>query len=111
MKKLWIDDIRLPPEGWDWAKTSKEALAMVRTREYDEISFDHDLGGEDTSYPVVVALEDGSKFGYYETPIKWHIHSMNPVGRDRLKEGLRQCDKYWEELRLFREKGIYPKDK
>lgn len=43
--KLWIDDIRTPPDGWEWAKTSKEAIDVIDNNEVSHISFDHDLGG------------------------------------------------------------------
>jgi hypothetical protein len=29
MKNLWIDDIRVAPDGWMWAKTSQEAIAAI----------------------------------------------------------------------------------
>ncbi len=43
---LWIDDIRLPPDGWLWAKTSREAIDFLNDPNPDirVIQFDHDLG-------------------------------------------------------------------
>ena len=51
--KLWIDDIRKAPSGWVWVKTSTEAIKMLLSRPIEEISFDHDLGGEDTASRIL----------------------------------------------------------
>lgn len=82
--KLWIDDIRTPPDdSWDWMTTSNSAIAYMQMY-LDEgmmsvprhiISFDHDLGGDDTSRPVVIwMIENNFKFDFYD------VHSANPVG-------------------------------
>ncbi|MGV8875505.1 MAG: cyclic-phosphate processing receiver domain-containing protein [Rhodococcus sp. (in: high G+C Gram-positive bacteria)] len=47
--KLWVDDLRLPPEGWEWAKTSREAITALSSSDVSELSLDHDLGGDDTT--------------------------------------------------------------
>lgn len=82
--KLWIDDIREPPdETWEWVTTSEAAIAtldyfssegMLWVRR-EVVSFDHDLGGDDTSRPVVIwMIENGVHFNQYR------VHSANPVG-------------------------------
>ena len=95
--KLWIDDIRVAPEGWLWAKSSKEALAMLNDPKLiiDEISFDHDLGGDDTTIPVAEFLEEIAYERQDTFPwVKWHIHSANPIGARNLRRILEQMDKY-----------------
>ncbi|MBC9705802.1 MAG: hypothetical protein H9W81_12695 [Enterococcus sp.] len=78
--KLWIDDIRTPPAGYDWAKTSAEAITYLENNNPTHISFDHDLGGDDTSRKVVLWLcEHEDKW-----PSSASIHSMNPIGREWL---------------------------
>lgn len=80
-QNLWIDDIRLPPTGYLWAKTSQEAIAIIDAHDaFAHISFDHDLGGDDTSRKVVLWLcENDSKW-----PDSASVHSMNPIGREWL---------------------------
>ena|SRR6185503_8226688 len=98
MKRLWIDDLRPPPDDddvWDWAKSSAEAFQLMDMQEYDEISFDHDLGGDDTSMPVARFIEEQAHEGKAAPP-KWTVHSANPVGRDNLKATLASADAYWE---------------
>jgi hypothetical protein len=82
--RLWIDDVREPPDDtWEWVTTSEAAIATLDffsspgmlwcPREI--ISFDHDLGGDDTTRPVVLwMIEHGVRFDNYR------VHSSNPVG-------------------------------
>ena len=32
--KLWLDDVRKPPEGWAWAKTADEAIELLEAGEW-----------------------------------------------------------------------------
>ena len=95
MPKLWIDDLREPPdEDWCWAKTSGVAISCLLIGPVTEISFDHDLGGDDTTMSVAKLIEqrahDGAK------PPKWRIHSANPVGRKNLEAALASADRLWD---------------
>ena len=83
--RLWVDDERPAPDGWRWAKTSSEAIGRLAGVYSDdpspvtELSLDHDLGGDDTTRPVVLWLcEHGS------WPETVRVHTANPVGRDWL---------------------------
>ena len=75
--KLWVDDLRAPPSQWLWAKTSQEAIYALSRLEFEEMSLDHDLGGEDTTRAVVLWL--------CEHPDRWprvvRVHTANNVGR------------------------------
>lgn len=43
--KLWLDDIRRPPDSsWLWARTLEDAKLAMKTCEIKEASLDHDLG-------------------------------------------------------------------
>lgn len=79
--KLWVDDLRPAPEGWFWVKSSQEALNLLasETTELSAVSFDHDLGGDDTTRPVALWMAEFEKF-----PPVVHVHTANPVGRDWL---------------------------
>ncbi len=81
--KLWVDDLRTPPPfgtGWSWAKTSAEAIGMLRLWEFEEMSLDHDLGGEDTTRPVVLWLCEHED----RWPRVVRVHTANPPGRSWL---------------------------
>lgn len=73
--RLWIDDLRDPPDGWAWAKTSREAIDTLSGGGVTEISLDHDLGGDDTSRTVVLWMCERD-----EWPAVVRVHSANPVG-------------------------------
>lgn len=83
--KLFIDDVREAPAGWDLALNSTAAIEMLRYRisvgtPYTHVSFDHDLGGDDTTRRVVMWMIKN------EHPvITWNVHSANPVGREWLE--------------------------
>jgi len=97
--KLWLDDIRPPWKygrmGWHWAKTADEAIAFLRTGKVTEASLDHDLSAnatlglpcqEKTGYDVVLWMEANNVF-----PLNGVcIHSLNPVGANRMKLTLRR---------------------
>lgn len=53
------------------------------------ISFDHDLGGDDTSRPVIKYLEEKAFFGKLPD-MELYIHSANPVGREYLESAIQQ---------------------
>ena len=96
--KIWFDDLRPMPEEFDiWIKTSEECMAFIleHSTKIELISFDHDLGGEDTAIPVAKMLE---RLAYFNeiNPIKWRVHSANPEGKRNLIAALRKADEYWE---------------
>lgn len=92
--RLWIDDVRPAPEGWIWVKTSKEAINFIQHNPVTEISFDHDLGEEDTAYDVALYLEEGAILNFTKKVI-WHIHSANPIGRKRIEAAMKSAERFW----------------
>lgn len=41
--RLYVDDIRPTPDGWERARTVTEAIRILDTIEVDELSLDHDI--------------------------------------------------------------------
>lgn len=95
--KLWHDDIRRPPDDtWLWVRTNHDAKALLQTGEFDEVSLDHDLGlheldpdTPDAIYLVGHGEETGLDLVDWMierccVPDKVTVHSMNPVGADRM---------------------------
>lgn len=88
--KIWLDDVREPPDDtWTWAKKSQEAISYLRFSPVPvtEVSLDYDLEGFDTGYPVArylstVVMREG------EPKYIVRIHSMNPVGAERMEHEL-----------------------
>jgi hypothetical protein len=101
--KLWIDDLRTPPDdSWTWAKTSTQALFLLATRKVTEVSFDHDLGGDDTSMRVAQYIERLA-FEGRRAPPKWDVHSQNPVGKENLIKTLASAERYWIKAAMKKE--------
>ena len=91
MLRVWVDDMRPAPAGWTWAKTSAEGIALVP--DADVMSLDHDLGGEDTGYRVLLVIEDRAAEGM-KPPIL-ACHSANPVGRSRMEAAIASIYRVW----------------
>jgi len=86
--KLFIDDERVPvDDGWVIARTSADAIAEIARRGWPTyISFDHDLGGDDTAMAVVNWMLEQVLDGTYQGTIpEFYVHSQNPIGRDKLR--------------------------
>jgi hypothetical protein len=88
LKILVIDDERIL-DGATICKTS-EAGVEALSEYWDEIWLDHDLGGDDTIWPVVYELER-LFFETKQIPVgKIVIHTANSVGGIRLIVALRK---------------------
>jgi hypothetical protein len=98
-KKLWLDDVRKPPFGWEWAKTYEEAVKILQGGDVSLCSLDHDLGEEHyvhlqdphgyeenlkkttlaTGYHVALYMAEQG----IHPPFVW-VHSMNPTGAEAI---------------------------
>ena len=93
--KLWIDDVRPAPEGYEWIKSVNEAIkAIIDTEEQAKIprmidcnfsialiDIDHDAG--DYGPPDYIKVLDWLEETGRNYPI--HIHSMNSVGAENMR--------------------------
>jgi len=115
MEKLWIDDVRTPPDlhdsecsrcalyspciahannptSWEWVKTAAEAKEALATGpRYDVVSFDNDLGtGNGEGYQIADWLEAKVHMGIVLAPKLCKVHSMNPVASERIRSTLQR---------------------
>lgn len=96
MFKLWIDDLRIPPnETWHWAKSVHEAKTHFiqlggLNKKPGIVSLDHDageyafMGGDYIEF--LKWLEEKKylneiDFGH----ITFHLHTMNVIGRQNME--------------------------
>lgn len=88
---LFIDDERYPPnDGTNWTivRSSSEAIEYVLNHGCPTfISFDHDLGGEDTAMVFLHWLieKDMDQPGFIPAELTFAVHSQNPIGARNLK--------------------------
>jgi hypothetical protein len=95
--KLWVDDIRDPPNGWELARSYNEAISMLLESDINEISLDHDLGEEKTGYDIANFIERHVYYGVFDSP-KIHIHTSNPVGRKNIQACVDRIKRFEETL-------------
>ena len=91
MKKLFLDDIRMPPDdSWTIVHNYDDCISALTYHVWDEISLDHDLGDDSkTGYDVVKWLEERAANGLGRfVPTIINIHSANPVGRKNMEAGI-----------------------
>ena len=76
--KLWLDDIRVPPdETWTWVKLVEEAQALFADNEVTHASLDHDLGeGNLEGRRLVLWMAENDVWPTQAIS----VHSGNPVG-------------------------------
>ncbi|MEV4489013.1 cyclic-phosphate processing receiver domain-containing protein [Micromonospora coxensis] len=92
---LLVDDLRSFVDGRmaQVARTSRdgiEALERHRGQRLDELWLDHDLGEDDTIWPVVEVLE---RAAFEERPFDIgvvYVHSANPAGAEKIMQALRR---------------------
>ena len=93
--KIWVDDIRPVPGGYEGTKSVEETIRLIEEIESEGgeillLDLDHDLGdyaryGGDAIKILDYLVERET---YY--PIK--IHTANPVGRANMN---RMIERYW----------------
>ena len=94
--KVYLDDARATPEGWERALTASHAITFLQGGEVTEISLDHDLGPPEagTGYTVACWIEERAAAGEIRR-LAWSIHSANPVGRAKMEAAMRSAERYW----------------
>lgn len=94
--KLYVDDIRRCPDGWELARSITEAIRILATQDVTEISLDHDIA----HYKQVGEAGLSVAFDCNETyeAVAWYIalmpldrkpvvriHTANPAGEQKMK--------------------------
>ena len=95
--KLWLDDLRPVPYGYEGAKSVNEAKKLIQEAEHNGIEIealdlDHDLGDyADQGGDGIKLLDWLAERGTFY-PVE--IHTANPVGRANME---RILARYWGE--------------
>ena len=95
--KLWLDDLRPVPYGYEGAKSVYEAKKLIQEAEHNGIEIealdlDHDLGDYADQGGDAIRLLDW--LAERETFYPVEIHTANPVGRANME---RILARYWGE--------------
>ena len=93
--KIWVDDLRPVPEGYEWAKSVNKAIYLVEKAEaggekVELLDLDHDLGDYYSDGGDAIKILDwlAERGTFY--PVR--IHTANPVGRENME---RMIARYW----------------
>lgn len=92
---LWVDDLREPPKDgndWFWARSVSEAKTAIvlyeRQRSKDAIHIDLDYDAGDYAFDggdYIEVLKWLEREQLPDTGYTFHLHTMNPVGRDNMR--------------------------
>ena len=101
MYKMFIDDERHPVDSsWCICRNSLACCICVETYGIpSHISFDHDLGGDDTSILFINWLIDYLIDNNLVLPkdFSYYVHSQNPVGTENIRNKMNGIIDYFKE--------------
>jgi hypothetical protein len=91
--KLYVDDIRRCPDGWQIARTNTLAIRLLATQEIEEISIDHDMCVYIRKNHIIQTIDETFlPIAYYivampaeRRPKKITIHSANSWGAKTMR--------------------------
>ena len=101
--KLWLDDIREAPEGWEHVHTVQECIDYLSMgADIEAIDLDNDLGDCDTrqGYEVMDYIENRLAMLCQMPPKEIYIHTGNPSAAQRMKVTLDRIRKMEKALRI-----------
>jgi len=85
MKKLYLDDLRPTPSGFERVYDYEEFTEFISQNGLpDFISFDHDLGLGKTGYDCAKWLVEFCLDKNLILP-EFQVHSQNPVGKENIE--------------------------
>ena len=85
MKKLYLDDLRVTTEGFDRVYNYADFVEYITQNGLpDFISFDHDLGEDESGYDCAKYLVEYCIEHNLSLP-KFSVHSQNPVGKENIE--------------------------
>ena len=87
--KVYLDDERLAPDGWQQARWPEDAIRFLETGMVTHISLDHDLGDDDrgTGYGIILWIEEAVATRGFVPPVIT-IHSANTSARIKMELGV-----------------------
>ena len=101
MYKMFIDDERYPVDDtWVICRNSTAAILYIEQNGLPVyISFDHDLGGNDTSILFINWLIDYLLDNELVLPkdFSYYVHSQNPIGAENIRSKMNGIIDYFKE--------------
>ncbi|WP_250476206.1 cyclic-phosphate processing receiver domain-containing protein [Caballeronia sp. INML1] len=87
--KVFLDDERATPDGWERVYWPDEAIQLLASGTVEEISLDHDLGDDTrgTGYDVILWIEEAVALRGF-CPPKITVHSANSSAVSKMRAGV-----------------------
>ena len=80
--KLFVDDTReFPSAGYECCRDSRTAILLLSIMEFEFITLDYNLGGEDTGMEILYWMKENS----VSVP-HINIHSNHIFGREKMRK-------------------------
>lgn len=80
--RLFVDDTRkFPEQGYECCRDVKYAKIFLDIIQFDHISLDYSLSGDETGMDILVYMHENNIFVPHI-----NIHSNNIIGKERMKE-------------------------
>ena len=96
--KVFLDDVRLPPEGWVLVRTVEEAIAALKAFKVTHISLDNDLGeGFKEGHEVSKWIEFITFTNKNYMPPVVTVHSSNTPRRKDIEAAIRNIERFVKE--------------
>jgi len=88
--KIFLDDVRTPPPGWQLVKWPQEVIVLLKTGLVTHVSLDHDLGNDNrgTGYDVILWIEQEVVCNNFLPPVIT-VHSSNVSARNKMELGIK----------------------
>ena len=92
--KVFLDDERPTPDGWQPVRWPEEAIGLLETGTVTHISLDHDLGDDDhgTGYDVILWIEEAVATRGFRPP-EITVHSANSSARQKMQLGIQSIQR------------------
>lgn len=94
--KLYLDDERPTPDGWQNVRTVEDAIELLKTGKVEEISLDNDLGiGYTQGWELAYWIREEAFKGTLKR-VKWHVHTGSMEFALKIRLILDDADKFWD---------------
>lgn len=102
--KIWVDDIRIAPDGYVWCKSTNEALCLIvdNINDIELLDLDHNMG-DTFGGDAIIILKELERKSHREDSFKiavekilFRLHSTNPVGVENMRAILKANN--WKEV-------------
>ncbi len=100
--KVYLDDLRPTPDGWERVYWPDEAIELLKTGNVDVISLDHDLGDDErgTGNDVVLWIEEAVITQQFIPP-EIRVHSANSTARAKMEAGIQTIIRFSNKSKTY----------